>query len=488
MSNLLKSDYLEKLSELLLDNVSDAIISTDENFIIQTWNRAAEKIYGLTLNEVKGRKTSEVFHYEFLNDSVESSRKKLIERGEWKGIVVFTRPDKKKVFLNASVTQLRNEEDETIGFVAVNRDITQTYQMKDLRESEQRLNFALEGAGDGVWEYNFQTKEVYYSPGYKKMLGFLEQEFPDTPDEWRRRIHPDDLSLVLDVDEKYEHGQIQSHSIEYRIKHKSGSYLWILDRGMVIEKTKEGKPLKIIGTQTNINDQKRAEEKIKSFLESAPDAMIIANEKGTIEIINSQAEKLFGYSKEEMLNKSVEFLMPERYTTSHQLNRLLFSENPQARTMGTGMELFARKKNGEEVPVEISLSHINSESGLMISATIRDITERKRAEQQLKESEEKFNKAFHSSPAGITLTRQASQRWVDVNESFLEMTGYRKEEVVGHTSAELGIIGEDVRTLILMELDGSGSIKNRELFFRKKSGETGAALFSIEQIIINREL
>ena len=156
-SNLLKTDYLEKLSELLLDNVSDAIISTDENFRIKTWNKAAEKIYGLSFYDVQDRITNDVFHYEFLNDSLELSRKKLIENGEWKGIVIFNRSDGKKVFLNASVSTLRNENNEPIGYVAVNRDITDVYNIKDLLQNEQRLNFALQGAGDGVLEYNFQN-------------------------------------------------------------------------------------------------------------------------------------------------------------------------------------------------------------------------------------------------------------------------------------------------------------------------------------------
>ncbi|MFI5185814.1 MAG: PAS domain S-box protein [Chitinophagales bacterium] len=397
-SNILKTSYFEKLSELLLDNVSDAIISTDENFIIKTWNKAAEKIYDLTFYDVKDRMTNDIFGYEFLNDSLEISRKKLIEEGEWKGIVAFTRHDGKKVFLNASVTKLHNEINETIGFVAVNRDITDAYQLKDLLQNEQRLSFALEGAGDGVWEYNFQSKEVYYSPGYKKMLGFSEHEFLNDSQEWRGRIHPDDLALVVDVEEKYDCNQIQNHSLEYRLKQKSGNYIWVLDRGMVIEKTKEGKPGKLIGTQTNIDHQKRAEEKIRSFLESAPDAMVIANEKGIIEITNSQAEKLFEYDRQEMIGKPIEYLIPERYVDNHKTHRDIFSGGAQAREMGKGLELFARRKDGREIPVEVSLSPIFSEEGMMVSASIRDITERKRTEQKLFKAQQLLQSFMMNTP------------------------------------------------------------------------------------------
>jgi len=397
-SDILKTSYLEKLSELLLDNVSDAIISTDENFIIKTWNKAAERIYDLSLYDVKDRMTSEVFQYEFLNDSVETSRKKLIEEGEWKGIVIFTRHDGKKVFLSASVSKLRNENDDTIGFVAVNRDITDAYQLKDLLQNEQRLSFALQGAGDGVWEYNFQNKEVYYSPAYKKMLGFTDHEFQNDSQEWRGRIHPDDLALIIEVEEKYNRNQIESHSLEYRLKHKSGNYIWVLDRGMVTEKTGDGKPVKLIGTQTNIDYQKKAEEKIKSFLESAPDAMVITNEKGIVEIINTQAEKLFGYNRKEMIGKPIEYLIPDRHIDNHKSHRDIFSRNAQVHEMGKGLELFAKKKNGEDVPVEIRLSPIHSEEGLMISASIRDITERKKTEQELVKAQQLLQSFMKNTP------------------------------------------------------------------------------------------
>ncbi len=397
-SNILQTDYLKKLSELLLDNVSDAIISTDENFRIKTWNKAAERIYDLSFYEIRDRLTSDVFNYEFLNDSLEISRKKLIDEGEWKGLVVYTRHDGERIFLNASVSKLHNENGETIGFVSVNRDITGAYQMKDLLQSEQRMNFALQGAGDGVWEYNFQTKEVYYSPDYKKMLGFLEHEFLNDPQEWRGRIHPEDLILVESIDVKYNCCEIENHSIKYRIKNKSGNYIWVLDRGMILEKTKEGKPIKIVGTQTNVDSQKRAEEKIKSFLESAPDAMVITNEEGLIEIINSQAEKLFDYKREEMIGKTIESIIPERYAKNHALHRNIFSQNAQTREMGKGLELFARKRDGEEIPVEISLSPIHSEEGLMIAAAIRDISERKSTEQKLVKAQQLLQSFMMNTP------------------------------------------------------------------------------------------
>lgn len=132
-----------------------------------------------------------------------------------------------------------------------------------LKKSKRRWQFALEGSENGVWEYNFQTKESYYSPSYKKTLGFTDEEFLNDLKEWETRIHADDIFIVKQINKDYENGTIEKHSIEYRIKNKEGDYIWVLDSGMLAEKTAEGKPAIIIGTQSDINTRKTAEEHLK---------------------------------------------------------------------------------------------------------------------------------------------------------------------------------------------------------------------------------
>jgi PAS domain S-box-containing protein len=230
------------------------------------------------------------------------------------------------------------------------------------------------------------------------MLGFEETEFRNDSTEWRTRIHPDYLLLVKEIEDKYQRCEIENHSIQYKIKHKSGQYIWVLDRGMVVEKTPEGRPLRLIGTQTNIDHQKRAEERVRNFLESAPDAMVISNEHGVIETVNSQAEKLFGYTRDEMIGRAIEDLMPDRFRENHESHRPSFFHDPATREMAQGFELFARRKTGEEIPVEISLSPIFSDEGLMISAAIRDISERKRTEKKLLKTQELLQTFMMNTP------------------------------------------------------------------------------------------
>ena len=269
---------VNKLQRAILDSTDYAIISTDLNGIIQTFNAGAEKMLGYSVEEVVGKITSEIF---FDRQEIIDRTSAISTEGEqehWgfnsylamanQGILsdewTHVRKDGSRFPVELSVTVLKNDDDgKTIGFLTIRKDISDRKLAEEaLRESDLRWKFALDGAGDGAWDWNMKNNEVFYSPQWKSLLGYADDEIENRFEEWENLVHPDDLAQCYENINKCLNNEVILYDSQHRLRCKDGSYKWILSRGKVLEWDANGQALRMMGTHTDLSDRKQAEAQL----------------------------------------------------------------------------------------------------------------------------------------------------------------------------------------------------------------------------------
>jgi PAS domain S-box-containing protein len=341
-----------------------------------------------------------------------------------------------------------------------------------LRESEERWNFALEGSGDGVWDWNAVTNEVFFSQQWKTMLGYEEHEIGNTLAEWDKRVHPDDRDHVYREINRHFAGETPIYISEHRIQCKDGSYKWILDRGKVVSRTEENKPLRVVGTHTDLTGRKNAEEELKASkskldlaLASAGMGTWILNLADGKRHFDDQIYHLLGINPDTFQGTPEEFfhvIHPEDHEkVKEALDRTInlgLPYEPEYRVIlpdGTIRFIAARGM----------MTLDDTGKPMRIDGVGWDITERKQIEEALLESESKFRDLSEKAMVGVYLIQDNLFKYV--NAEFARIFGYSIDEMTDKLGPadvifpdDLPLVEESLRKRI------SGQLKSISYSFR----------------------
>jgi len=252
--------------------------------------------------------------------------------------------------------------------------------------SEERWKFALEGAGDGVWDRNLQTGEVVFSKRFMEIHGFAANEMESQVEAWHARIHPDDLARVEDDRAAYFAGEKTIYANERRMQARDGRWKWILSRGMVVSRDAQGRPLRMIGTHTDITDRHTQEESLRlasTVILTMDEATIVTDQRNEILSVNPAFTVITGYTPSEAIGQDPKLLASGTHSAA-------FYQAMWQQLASSGHwhgEICNRRKNGELYMEWLSIKQVRNEQGepTHYVAVFSDISERKATEARMQQ-------------------------------------------------------------------------------------------------------
>lgn len=253
---------------------------------------------------------------------------------------------------------LKNEHLEE---VVANRTQALKENIEELKSSEFRWKFAIEGAGDGVWDWNIATDEAQFSKRWKEMLGYEESENLSLGKHWADLIHPDDRAYVNETLENYLNGKFDIYIVEFRMRCKDGNYKWVLARGMVVSYGEQGKPLRMIGTHTDITERKQTEQQLRIAATAfeSQEGIMVTDANHIILRVNQAFVNITGYSADEAVGQKADFLNSDHPSAEIYLEMW---KCIQEKGEWSG-EIFNRRKNGEIYPEHITINAVKDTAG-----------------------------------------------------------------------------------------------------------------------------
>ncbi|MGH9754374.1 MAG: PAS domain S-box protein, partial [Blastocatellia bacterium] len=257
----------------------------------------------------------------------------------------------------------------------------------------------------------------------------------------------------------------------------------------------EGRMVLVVATSIDIAERNQAEaalreseERYRGVTEAASDVIIAIGEDDRIQLVNSAVEKVFGYTPSELVGKELTMLMPEYLRYSHKAGMKRYLEIGEKHSSWSGIEFPGLHKDGHEVPLEIAYSEYVKDGGRIFTGIIRDITERQRAEESLRESEERFAKAFRASPDALLISRLSDGAILEANDSFVSMSGYDWDELIGKNAIDLDLYVDPAdRQRALAILEEQGRVRDFELTMKRRSGEMRLIMFSAQRLELHGE-
>jgi len=451
-----KAEEAIRKSELRYQTLAEAspvgIFHADAQGYTTYVNPCWTNISGLSYDEALGNGWLDAVHPEDKEALIKGWNDATKKHRQSKSEYRFVHKDGSISWVIGQAIPERSETNEIIGYVGTTTDITERKKTEQqIARSNERFELIASAAKDGLWDWNLETDKLWANEVHQQLYGLtLSDPIPEF-EEWKKRIHPEDREEVVRTLEKAKNSSAKVYSDEYRFKSKNGQWINIYARTL-IQRDKKGKPVRLIGSMTDISERKKAEEEIKSseekrrlIMNAALDAIICIDTNGKITFWNPQAEKIFGWKEEEVMGKMLsEIIIPEEFRKMHDNGIAKYLDTGKGPTLNRLLELSAVNRRNERFPVELTILPIKQGIEEFFCAFIRDITERKEAEAAIVQSEEKYRSLVDQATDGIFIA-DPSGKFIMVNPYGCKLAGYTMEEMKDLTIYDL-VDPEELKT------------------------------------------
>jgi len=420
---------------LLVDGAVDhAVLMLDGEGRVASWNTGVERVTGYAEQELVGQPVSRIY----LPDDVGSRKpqqdlKIAAGNGRWETAGWRVRKDGSRFWAKVIITALRDRSGALSGFGQVIEDLTERKRTEiELRLSHQR--FALAAPGGVSWEWSVSGRGSCLSARLKELLGYEQHEMENSLSAWESLLHPEDRDKTLELVRAHLEHHVP-YDTEYRLRAKSGEYRWFRASGQAV-RDEPGGEMYVASSVVDTTEHKRAElalaeteARYRQLVELSPDAIHI-HQDGKLVFVNNACVRLFGATRAgELLGRPLlDFIHPDQRGTVRERMRVQYTEM----RVIPGMEQTAVRLDGSTVEVDITSAPFTFDGRPAIQTVVRDITERRRAERELREAEDRYRRLVELSPEPIFV--HADFKYVYVNPAFVSLMGAsHAEELLGRS-------------------------------------------------------